>query len=158
MFNKKHVFKHIVLAHDGSENADRTVPFVRELAGDEDAKVTIVHVEQEFVGKGGGGPINAAEDSVVSGIEAQAKELSDDGIDTDVRKTAILLGGPAAAIAKVADEIGADLIVVGGRGRSGVTGVLVGSVSQRLLHIASQPVLVVPEKAAVPAREAAPAG
>jgi nucleotide-binding universal stress UspA family protein len=58
-----------------------------------------------------------------------------------------MLGGPAHAIAKIADEAGADLIVVGTRGESPLTRLLLGSVTQRLLHIAEQPVLVIPPTA-----------
>ena len=55
-----------------------------------------------------------------------------------------MLGGPAQAIEEIADEARADLIVVGTRGHSPVAGLLLGSVTQRLLHIAGRPVVVVP--------------
>jgi nucleotide-binding universal stress UspA family protein len=57
---------------------------------------------------------------------------------------AVMLGGPAHPIAEIADEANADLIVAGTRGHSQIAGLLVGSVTQRLLHIAHRPVLVVP--------------
>jgi nucleotide-binding universal stress UspA family protein len=56
----------------------------------------------------------------------------------------VMLGGPAHAIEEIAAEAGADLIVVGMRGHSALAGLLVGSVTQRLLHVARRPVLVVP--------------
>jgi nucleotide-binding universal stress UspA family protein len=59
-----------------------------------------------------------------------------------------VLGGPAPAILNIAHEAGADLIVVGTRGRSAVAGLLVGSVAHRLLHLSDLPVLVVPATAA----------
>jgi nucleotide-binding universal stress UspA family protein len=49
--------------------------------------------------------------------------------------------GPARALLDAA--IGADLLVVGSRGRGGVKGLLLGSVSQQCLHHASCPVVVV---------------
>jgi nucleotide-binding universal stress UspA family protein len=57
-----------------------------------------------------------------------------------------MLGGPAHAIEEIAEKAGADLIVVGTRGHSPVAGLLLGSVTQRLLHIARRPVLVVPQE------------
>jgi nucleotide-binding universal stress UspA family protein len=44
----------------------------------------------------------------------------------------------------VARDVGADVIVVGTRGRGPLAGLLVGSVTQRLLHVAPCPVLAVP--------------
>jgi nucleotide-binding universal stress UspA family protein len=53
--------------------------------------------------------------------------------------------GPVwATIVDVAEETGATLIVIGSRGLSGVKSVLLGSVSNRVLHHARRPVLVVP--------------
>jgi len=52
--------------------------------------------------------------------------------------------GVAHAIADIAEKSKGDLIVAGTRGHSLIEGLLVGSVTQRLLHIAKQPVLVVP--------------
>ena len=56
----------------------------------------------------------------------------------------VMVGGPAHPIAEIAEEANADLIVAGTRGHSPVAGLLVGSVTQRLIHIARCPVLVVP--------------
>jgi len=52
-------------------------------------------------------------------------------------------GDPAAEIVKAARTAGADLVVVGRRGLSGVTELLLGSVSQKVLHHAAADVLVV---------------
>jgi nucleotide-binding universal stress UspA family protein len=53
-------------------------------------------------------------------------------------------GGPAHAIEEIADKAGAGLIILGTRGHAPVAGLLLRSVTQRLLHIARRPVLVVP--------------
>ena len=62
--------------------------------------------------------------------------------------TETVLGPPAPSIARHAEEVGADLIVVGSRSRSGLTRVLLGSVSHAVLHLARAAVLVVPVKPA----------
>jgi universal stress protein A len=50
---------------------------------------------------------------------------------------------PAEVIARTADELGADLIVMGTRGLSGLKHVLLGSIAERVLRIAHCPVLTV---------------
>ncbi|WP_265949004.1 universal stress protein [Dechloromonas sp. A34] len=57
--------------------------------------------------------------------------------------THIHVGQPAEVIAKIAGELKCDLIVMGSHGRSGVAGLVMGSVASRVLHLASCPVLLV---------------
>lgn len=52
-------------------------------------------------------------------------------------------GDPAAEILKAADETRADLIIIGSRGLGRIGGLILGSVSERVLHGAHRPVLVV---------------
>lgn len=137
------MFKTITLALDGSEGARRAIPVAVELARQDKAKVVIAHVEQDLAGKGGA-PLPVTEDQIQAEIRKQADELSADGIETVVEMRNVMLGGPAHAIEEIADEAGADLIILGTRGHAPVAGLLLGSVTQRLLHIARRPVLVVP--------------
>jgi len=57
--------------------------------------------------------------------------------------THIHVGQPAEVIAKLAAEQGCDLIVMGTHGRGGIAGLVTGSVANRVLHLASCPVLLV---------------
>ena len=134
------MFKTIVLALDGSEESRQALPLATELARQDGARIVIAHAEQ--VGRGG--PIPANEDEIQAEIRKQAEELSAGGIETSVEMRNVMLGGPAHAIAEIADGANADLIVVGTRGHSAVAGLLLGSVTQRLLHLARCPVLVAP--------------
>ena len=109
----------------------------------DNAKLVIAHVEEDIIGKGGG-PIQATEDEIQAEIRRQAEELSAQGIETSVDMRSVMLGGPAHVIEEIAAEADADLIVAGTRGHSPVAGLLLGSVTQRLLHIARRPVLAVP--------------
>jgi nucleotide-binding universal stress UspA family protein len=137
------MFKTIVLALDGSEGSRRAIPLAVELARRDNARLVIAHVEQDVAGKGGG-PIPPTEDEIQAEIRKQAEELAAQGIDTAVEMRNIMLGGPAPVIEEIAHEAGADLIVAGTRGHSPIPGLLLGSVTQRLLHVARRPVLVAP--------------
>jgi nucleotide-binding universal stress UspA family protein len=57
--------------------------------------------------------------------------------------THIHVGQPAELIAKLANELACDLIVMGTHGRSALAGLVVGSVANRVLHLATCPVLLV---------------
>jgi nucleotide-binding universal stress UspA family protein len=138
------MFKTIVLALDGSEGSRAAIPLATELAQHDQAAIVIVHIEERVVGKGGG-PLRADEEDIKAEIRKQAEELSAQGIDTSVQMADVMLGGPAHAIEEIAANAEADLIVMGTRGHSPVAGLLLGSVTQRLLHIARRPVLAVPE-------------
>ena len=66
-------------------------------------------------------------------------------IDAAVRtRTVLLTGTPHVEICRLADEVGADLVVSGTHGRTGFRHALVGSVAERLVRHAGRPVLTVP--------------
>jgi nucleotide-binding universal stress UspA family protein len=67
----------------------------------------------------------------------------DAGVEVDV---AIDVGRPAAQILRRAAESGADLLVIGTHGASGVERLVLGSVSERVLRRATCPVLTVPPR------------
>jgi nucleotide-binding universal stress UspA family protein len=136
------MFKTIVLALDGSEGSRRAIPIATELAKRDKARVVLVHVAERVPQPG----LTSApgEEEMLAELEKQAQELSAERIDTEVKGRSIGFGGPAVPIAEIAKQEDADLIVVGTRGHGAVAGVLVGSVTQRLLHIAHRPVLAVP--------------
>jgi nucleotide-binding universal stress UspA family protein len=96
-------------------------------------------VAEHTIGKGGG-DMQADEDQLKEEIRNQADQFAADAVE--IRDE--MVGGPAHVIAELAEETGADLIVVGTRGHSSVAGLLLGSVTHRLLHIAGCPVLAVP--------------
>ncbi len=142
MFNK------IIWATDGSDTADRALDVARELAGQHGGTLLAVYSVEQLVGPGSRGafPEDADEDEREVKIARQVQELADAGLKAE-RK--VVQGGAHSAahtVARVAEEEGADLIVVGTRGQTPLKGLLVGSVTQRLLHIAPCPVLAVPPR------------
>jgi nucleotide-binding universal stress UspA family protein len=142
------MFKKVIWATDGSAAADMSLPLARSLARESGAPVLVVYCEEfTLPGKGGGSlPIHANEEELEAKIQRQVSELSSDGVPATLEMSKSKVGGAAHVIAEVAEREQADLIVVGTRGRTALGGLLLGSVTQRLLHIAPCPVLAVPTR------------
>ena len=134
----------IIVGVDGSEGSDRALDEAAEIAGRDGASMIICHVVERIAARGDMAPLHTDEPEVESSIEQRVGELRAAGIEAEARFEAIILGGPARSIAELAADEGADLIVVGTRGHSALAGLLLGSVTQKLLHLAPCPVLCVP--------------
>jgi nucleotide-binding universal stress UspA family protein len=142
------MFKKVIWATDGSSSADQALPLARELASESEAPLLVVYCEEfTLPGKGGGSlPVHANEEEVEEKVQRQVSELSRDGVTATLEMDTSKVGGAAHVIADIAAREQADLIVVGTRGRTALGGLLLGSVTQRLLHIAPCPVLAVPAR------------
>ena len=132
----------IVVGVDGSKGSDRALAEATEVAKRDGASVVICHVVERIAAKGDMAPLHADEPDVKARIEQQAADLKEQGIDAEARFESIILGGPARSIVDVAEETGADLIVVGNRGMQGGRRML-GSVPNTVSHHAPCSVLIV---------------
>jgi nucleotide-binding universal stress UspA family protein len=74
-------------------------------------------------------------------LDIQVEEIEATG--GSVAQTHLGVGKPAEEIVALGEELGADLIVVGSRGRGGLRRALIGSVSDSVVRYAHCPVLVV---------------
>jgi nucleotide-binding universal stress UspA family protein len=137
------VFKTIVLAVDGSESSDLAVAHAADLARESGGRIVAVHIKEMIAGRFAG-PVHVDENDLQAKIRAQVKELNDSGLDITLEMHSTMTGGPAPVVADTAAREHADVIVSGTRGHTALAGVIVGSVAQRLLHLAPCPVLVVP--------------
>ncbi len=137
--------KRIVVAVDGSEHAERALRMGIDLASKFGAEVRVVSVVEptylppepyglaEQVDK-------ATREEASRLVSAAVKSVTDAGV---AAKGEVLDGSPADVVARLADEVGADLVVVGSRGRGALGRLFLGSVSDRLVHFLRRPVLVV---------------
>jgi nucleotide-binding universal stress UspA family protein len=142
------MFKKILWATDGSDSADKALAVAKMLATEAGGELVAIHCEEMTLpGKGGGSyHVAANEEDLKSKIERQVSELSAAGITATLETTRAKVGGAAHAIASAASVHESDAIVVGTRGHTPLAGLLVGSVTQRLLHIAPCPVIAVPTR------------
>jgi len=138
--------KQIVIATDGSPSATEAVEVGLELAKEQEADVTFVHVtapDDYVVSRLGPGhprphhePIDESETALTSAEEA----AKDAGVPYALER---ISGDAVDTIVAVADAKNADLIVVGSRGLGPVRTALLGSVSRGVLDDAKRPVLIV---------------
>jgi len=140
------MFDVIVWATDGSANADLALDYVKKLAAGGQSRVVAVHVKEFVVGRAAPGPVRLDENQLEQKIQGQVNDLKQAGFDASLQTHPAPAGNAAHITADSAKEAGADLIVVGTRGRGPLTGLLLGSVTQRLLQVAPCPVLAVPAK------------
>ena len=71
----------ILWATDGSESADRALPYAKALAQGEGRRLAVVHGKEVFVGRAGGYPVLADDDELVTKIRGQVDEACKEGLD-----------------------------------------------------------------------------
>ncbi len=76
-------------------------------------------------------------------LDAMLKPYLDQGVVIEYR---ITQGVPHESIHQYADEVKADMIVMGTHGRTGITHLLMGSIAERVVRTSTIPVLTVPQK------------
>lgn len=137
------MYRTIVVGYDGSTAARKAFDAALELAARDHAELHVVSV---------GRPSEIADDveteAVIEHTRAYHRHLLAElkaSAATKQVKThyEVAVGHPAEQIIYYADRIGADLIVVGDRGRSNFARLLLGSVSKQVTEHAGRPVLVV---------------
>jgi nucleotide-binding universal stress UspA family protein len=136
--------KKILVAVDGSEQSDRIIDKTIEYLGLVEATVLLVYCHRKFSTILG----QPHRDKEIPLIKKRAQQLIDpyiqrlqkEGVSTEQR----LMEEPAgAAITDIATIEKCDLIIMGSRGLTNLTGLLVGSVTNRVLQTAPCSVLVV---------------
>jgi nucleotide-binding universal stress UspA family protein len=144
--------KTIVLAVDTTSHAAAAADLARDLAAGTGDRVVVLHVHEFAIGRFGRIQVDCAEGDGENVVAEIVGRLSDAGIaaEGDIRK--IQVGHIARAIFAAAEELDARMIVLGSASTRDVPRIPFGSVSLRLLHLSTRPVLLVPQ-APEPARE-----
>ncbi len=140
----------VLAATDFSENSRQAVEAAIAIAVQSGAELHLVHAFQtpvpilspyEVVVPDGF--LKQARDSAGRNLNAIVEKISSEGVEV----TCHLTEAPAApSIARLAGELGVDLIVLGTRGNTGLKHILLGSVAERTLRLAPCSVLTVKGK------------
>ena len=141
-------FKTILFATDFSECSDYAFEYALSMARKCDARLLIVHVISEPVDLRGFYVPHISFDKLEEEIEAGARKMMDKFCSTHLRdftnyEVLIAPGIPYDEIIKKASEKGADLIVLGTHGRTGLDHVLFGSTAEKVVRKSTLPVLTV---------------
>jgi nucleotide-binding universal stress UspA family protein len=140
----------ILLATDGSEEADLAARTAGDIAEKTSSELHVVHVAYLL-------PMSSEASYMASrlyreayeGLKQEAQELLDEQVRKikaaggSVAQAQLRIGEPDEEIVALGDEIGAGLIVMGSRGLGGIRRALMGSVSDSVVRHAHCPVLVV---------------
>jgi nucleotide-binding universal stress UspA family protein len=126
----------LVVGIDGSDVARRAASWAYVVAAALGARLVVVHARGLLEGAGLQPAVDPA--AIVAELAAAQPEAGSPQLDTLVEP-----GTPPDVLLRVADRVGADLVVVGSRGLGGSVRAL-GSTSEAVLNRASVPVVVLP--------------
>ena len=139
------MFRRILFAHNATPAAERALLYLEHLARLENAEVVVLHVyelPERYLAMQGYA-------SLVEQLEVVAQEVVNDTVEY-LQKAGISAlgmthaGVPARTILETAQDQKVSLIVLGTRGLSNVTDILLGDVSTEVLRHARCPVFLVP--------------
>jgi nucleotide-binding universal stress UspA family protein len=136
--------KTILVPVDGSEHSKKALEFAAELCSRFDGRLSLLHIPQSLphdrtliLGAAAITMHSTGDELAAAGSKVldAAKQLAAGHGCRQVEAQSVA-GDPAQAIVKQAERIGADMIVMGSRGLSDIKGLLLGSVSHKVSHLA----------------------
>jgi nucleotide-binding universal stress UspA family protein len=136
------MFDTVVIATDGSETAARALSVALDFAAAFDAGVHALYVVEQRDLEGSPdavrGELAAALEAAAEDALSAVRDHADRSVETAVRE-----GDPHTEIRRYADDVDADVVAVGTRGRHGEHAFLLGSVAEGLVRHCDCPVLTV---------------
>ncbi len=148
-------YRNLLIAVDFSESATAALQAVIRLGLHAGSAITVVHVF-EALGAGFRTRVSMSDDQHQRHIADEEQRATTDlaaflgGFDIDVQRCIVRhrMGTAAHTINVVAEEVSADLVIIGTHGRSGLAQLLLGSVAEGVLRTATRDVLAVPAPSA----------
>ena len=136
------MFERILVAIDSSDYSRLILPVATEVARKFGSSVFVFHVVEHDRGRSTVYSLETPAEATKL-VADGAKAIRDAGIQADCEVGHVAVGHVARDIVETAQARESDLIVMGSRGLSDVQGLLLGSVTHKVMHLAQIPVLVV---------------
>ena len=139
------MFENILLAVDGSEHAISAAQVASSLANAMNSQTLRIVVAYDTI------PVHIGDPYMQNALNARVSETEEIlqqavqvvwAVSAQIY-TEMIEGNPAETIIKVARSRNTDLIIMGARGLGKLSGLLLGSTSQKVLSLAPCPVLIV---------------
>lgn len=127
----------ILLAVSGLGHAEEMLKALKEVPSIQTAKVTVLHVVPPQ------STANAMTEKWEEGGKILANAIQSLNLDPSQVSSILRQGDPKDVVCQVADEINADLIIMGSRGLKRLQSILSNSVSQYVFQLSSRPMLLV---------------
>jgi len=137
------MFKKILVAVDESDHSKKALAAAGDLAEALKSEVRVVHVRETPLGMGGSLTEPESNPEALSVVDDAVKSLVDRGVTASGELRHTHRGRVAAEIIGGAEDFGATAIVVGSRGMTELAGLIIGSVTHRILHLSNLPVIVI---------------
>jgi len=145
-------FERILCPVDFSEPAKVALDAAAMMAKRFDADLLVVHVVPPVPIASVHAPspafdVAAYYRELVNSAEDRVKRMVDTALPDDLEpRRVVVQGDPAEEVVRIAESEGVDLIVMSTHGESGLERMVFGSVAQKTIQLATQPVLAVPIK------------
>ena len=130
------MFKTIMVPSDGSQFALKAEEVAISIARKFQGKLVVVHIIDEKLIN----PFEVLEEEGKSILEKAALKGEKQGVQVD---QVLIVGSPTHDMSKIVEKTGADLVVIGTHGKTGLKKILLGSVAENTLKTVNIPVLLV---------------
>jgi len=137
------MFDRIALAIDETPDGEVAVSFATALAAATGADVHVVHANLVLLGGRGGVTVETPEQATLV-VDSAVAQLRASGVEASGENFPATVFDVGRRIARVAESIGADVVLVGSHRRRGVARIGSRGVRERLARATTLPVLVAP--------------
>lgn len=137
------MYRRVLFPTDGSDPARAALPYALDLAAEHDATLHVLSVadtNQPSLSVIGGEVVDVLESTARDAVDEAIARAHDRGISTD---SAVLQGDPSLTIVDYTEASDIDLVVMPTHGRRGLSRLLLGSVTERVVGAATIPVVAV---------------